>query len=373
MKKALYLILIHFIFSSYSPEIYAREIKLPDTGISGVYEVMIGVEDPRYAIRYFAEYGFSIVDSAIFTAEEAEKLYGVSSKLKSYRLQNGHIDSHGLLRILSWEKPLGPGVGYAAPETIGQRMAVMLTKDIYRLVDIYQAALEAGNKWLPLEPIADDLFNLDGGKKDFFKRPVIVRETGIYGEFFNHIFFQRYGYNIPGYGTVSDETPLKTSEFTHHDFIIQTGDMKDMYYLATALGLKPEGEPSIDGYWQKGPRRVFQMTPGYSHWYQGFVSPNNICGKLKFFIPRAPRPDRSSHQRIGEMGITLHSFYTPKLKMVHQLVSEHKLNTTAITKNEFGENCFLFTGPAGCSWQIIEKTSIKNIPVKELSFDLTKN
>lgn len=351
----------------------AQESKLPETGISGVYEVMIGVDDPAYALKYFAEFGFQVIDSANFSAAQAKQLYGVASALKSYRLQNGEIDSHGLLRILVWESPLGPGVGYTAPETIGQRMSVMLTNDIFRLHDIYLAAEKEGAKWLPIEPIADDLFDLDSGKKDFFNRPVVVRETGIYGEFFNHIFFQRYGYNIPGYGTVENDTKLKTSEFTHHDFIIQTESMEDMSYLSTAFGLQAEDEPSIDGYWQKGPRRVFQMEAGYSHWYQGFVSPNNICGKLKFFIPRAPRPDRSAHQRVGEMGITLHSFYTPKLSMIHQLVKEHGFSPTAILRNEFGENSFFFTDKAAVSWQLIEKKSTQHQPVTELKFELTAN
>lgn len=365
MKKLL-LSLLCLCLGSFHAQ--SQELDIPDTGISGVYEVMVGVEDPAYAIKYFGEFGFRIVDSARFSAEKAKSIYGVEADLKSYRLQNGDIDSHGLLRILVWDKPLGPGVGYTAPETIGQRMAVMLTKDIFRLHDIYQAAEEAGGKWLPIQPIADDLFNLDNGKKDFFNRPVIVRETGIYGEFFNHVFFQRYGYNIPGYGTIDPETKLKTSEFTHHDFIIQADKIEDMSYMATALGLKPEGEPSIDGYWQKGPRRVFQMEAGYSHHYWGFVSPNNICGKLKFFLPRAPRPDRSAHQRVGEMGITLHSFYTPKLEMVHRLVQEHGLNPKAITENEFGERSFFFSDKAGVSWQIIEEGEIKNTAVKELKF-----
>ena len=89
--------------------------------------------------------------------------------------------------------------------------------------------------------------------------------------------------------------------------------MSDLSYLRDVLGLKSEGEPSIDGDWMAGPRVTFMMEGGYSHWYQGWVSPNNICGKLKFFMATSPKPDRSAHQRVGELGITLHSFYTAKL------------------------------------------------------------
>ncbi len=138
-----------------------KKDNLPPTGISGVYEVMLGAKAADLPIKYFKEFGFRVIATAEFSQKEAEALYGVASKLTAYRLQNGTIDSHGLLRILVWENPLGPGISYAPPETIGQRMSVMMTKDIFRLSDIYNTAREAGEKWLVTEPIADDLFGLD--------------------------------------------------------------------------------------------------------------------------------------------------------------------------------------------------------------------
>lgn len=363
--------LISFLFLNMNI-LNAQTMEIPNTGIGGVYEVMLAVEDVEHTIKYFQEFGFEIKDSARIEKEEAIALYGVRSGLKSYRLQNGNIDSHGLVRIFHWDQATGPGVAYAPPETIGQRMAVMRTKDIFRLHDIYKAARSNGEKWLVTAPIADDLFELDNGKKSFFNRPVVVRENAVYGDFFNHVFFQRYGYHIPGYGSISDKSPLQTSEFTHHDFIISATNMDEMSYLTTALGLEAEEEAVLDGDWQKGPKAVFMMQDGESHWYQGFVSPNNICGKLKFFIPTSVKTDRSANQKIGQLGITLHSFYTLKLAYVHELVTEHDLSPTKIQKNEFGEKCFVFSGPGGCSWQIIEKQEIKNKVATELKFELTK-
>jgi hypothetical protein len=284
------------------------------------------------------------------------------------------VDAHGLLRLLVWEKPLGEGVGYAPPETIGSRMAVMMTQDIMRLHDVYEAARAAKQPWLPTEPIADDLFGLNKGDKpyDFFKRPVLARESAVYGAYFNHVFFQRYGYHIPGYGTINETAPLKTSEFTHHDFFIRADSMGELTYLRDALGLKPEREAEIDGDWLRGPKRVFDMPDGYSHWYWGFVSPNNICGKLKFFIPRGIKPDRSAQQRLGELGITLHSFFTPKLDMVHELVGrDPRLKRGPIQPNEFGERSFIFSDRSGISWQIIEKTTATSYqPVTQFKIEM---
>jgi hypothetical protein len=348
---------------------------LPETGISGLYEVMVAVTDARYTIRYFGEFGFTIKDSASFSAAQAKELYGVDSKLKSYRLQNGTIDSHGLLRILVWDKPTDEGVGYAPPETIGQRMAVMKTSDIIRLVDIYKAERARGERWLPIEPIFDDPLKIKAqDRTTFFDRPVGVRETAVYGDFFTHVFFQRYGYTIDGYGTIGEHSALQSSEFTHHDFMIK-GDIDVVTrYYSEALGMKPEQkEKSIDGDWLKGPKQVFQMPDGHSHDYRGFVSPNNICGKLKFFVSRTTKPDRSEHQKIGALGMTLHSFFTPKLQMVYDLILKQNIKPSKILKNEFNENSFVFVGPDGVAWQIIEKNNTQNKPITKLEFKFLKN
>jgi len=353
----------------------AQRDSIPNTGISGVYEVVMGTNNAAYAIRYFNEFAFRLIDSSIINKSQSLTIYGVASAAKSYRLQNGLIDSHGLLRIIEWDQPLGNGVGYTEPETVGQRMSVMLTKDIIRLEDVYKMLRAQQQKWLPTVPIFDDPLRINkSNETDFFKRPVGVRENAVYGELFNHVFFQRYGYSIAGYGTVNENANLKTSEFTHHDFMILVDSMQQLMYLQTALGLKAEREPTVDGDYLKGPKATFLMPDGYSHNYQGFVSPNNICGKLKFFMAyNQNKPNASVHQRLGELGITMHSFYTPKLSFVHGLVTKHGLKPTAIQKNEFGEISFVFRGPEGATWQIIEKMSTKNIPVSKLETIFTKD
>ncbi len=346
---------------------------LPDTGISGVYEVMVGARDAQPLIKYFAEFGFAVVEDAEYSREQAQALYGVPSGLKSYRLRNHGIDSHGLLRVLEWAEPTGPGVGYAPPETVGQRLAVMRTLDIFRLADVFTDARHKGEPWLVTPPVYDDLYGLSDKTPDFFDRRVGVREGAVYGELFNHVFYQRYGYVIPGYGTIEAQTPLQTSEFTHHDFVIK-GDIAEVTrHYSDVLGLRAESEPQLDGDWRNGPRTVFDMGPGVTHGYVGFVSPNNICGKLKFFAPTDIVRDRSDRQHPGQLGITLHSLRTPRLSLVHELALEHHLGPSAIIRNEFDENSFAFTGPDGVTWQIIEGAASSHTPKTKLEFVTTGN
>lgn len=345
-----------------------------DSGISGVYEVVLAVEDVPYSIEYWNQYGFKVTDSAEIAADLAFTLYGVNSKLKTYRMQNGGIDSHGLLRLWKWEKHTGPGVGYSEPETIGSRMAVMKTNDIMRLYDVYDFLKQNKKPWLATEPITDDLFGLNKGDKDFLKRPVLVRENAVYGEYFNHVFFQRYGYEIPGYGTIDPETPLKTSEFTHHDLIIPGKDMESLKYIVEVLGFKAEGKPEINGDWQKGPKRVFMMREGYTHLYQGFVSPNNICGKLKFFVPLSPKPDRSAFQQLGQLGLTMHTLFAPDIEKIYKkAIAYPGLTVSKILKNELSESSFIIKDSVGVTWQIIQKTSTIHTPKTKVDFTYTNN
>ncbi|NBU36385.1 MAG: hypothetical protein EBS35_07410, partial [Bacteroidetes bacterium] len=144
-------------------------------------------------------------------------------------------------------------------------------------------------------------------------------------------------------------------------------DFSELSYLADCLGLKAEAEPALNGDWQHGPKQVFQMDAGYSHMYQGFVSPNNICGKLKFFAPKSLVTNRSDKQKLGHLGITLHSFFVPDVMMVHEKVKANKmLKASDIVMNEFNEKSFVFSDSIGCSWQIIEKRSTLHQPERVL-------
>jgi hypothetical protein len=348
-----------------------------NTGISGVYEVALGVSAEQPALEHFARFGFQEKTRALINAEKAKAIYGVASALTVIRLQNGQVDSHGLLRLMVWQKPLGPGVGYAPPETVGQRLSVQMVSDIIRLDDVFNDARSAGQPWLPITPVFADLFGQTEGKPDLANRKVGVRESGVYGELFNHVFFQRYGYEINGYGTINQNAIFPSSEFTHHDFIVD-GDLATLTdYYRDVLGFIAEKDISLDGDWLEGPKKVFGMPDGASHYYRGFVSPNNICGKLKFFSPRDVRTDRSRHQRIGELGITLHSLYTDQYAVVLKNIRKAKLKVISEGQNPFKERAVIFTGPDGASWEVIEQTTlqspIKTVPITTLKIEKTGN
>lgn len=374
VSQTLWALLFLALFTSH---LLAADAITPDTGISGVYEVAVGVRDEKAALEHFARLGFTEKHRAELSAVQSKKIYGVNSAAIIIRLQNGDIDSHGLLRLMVWQKPLGPGVGYAPPETIGQRLSVQMVGDIVRLDDVFKDARLAGQPWLPITPVFADLFGQTEGKPDLANRRVGVRESGVYGELFNHVFFQRYGYQIKGYGTINPQAVFPASEFTHHDFIVK-GDLAALTnYYQTVLGFTPEKEISVDGDWLEGPKKVFGMADGATHYYRGFVSPNNICGKLKFFAPRDVRTDRSQHQRLGELGITLHSLYASEYARVRSNIRKAKLKVLSDGENAFGERAIVFVGPDGATWEVIDQNDLKapvqTQPVMTLKLEKTNS
>ena len=56
------------------------------------------------------------------------------------------------------------------------------------------------------------------------------------------------------------------------------------------------------------------------------------------------------------------------------LIKRHGIKPSEINKNEFGERSFVFHGPEGVSWQIIERMNDpKNMPKAKTEFIFTKN
>lgn len=91
-------------------------------------------------------------------------------------------------------------------------------------------------------------------------------------------------------------------------------------------------------------------------------------------MPRGAKPNRDEYQKIGALGVTLHSFYTSKLEYVFELVSKHSLKPFPIATNEFGERSFVFIGPGNVAWQILEKLNEpKNKPIIKTEFEWTKD
>ena len=110
--------------------------------IGGLYEICIGVTEPKAQIAYWEQLGYRVGASGEISAADAKKLYGVDSKLTSIRLLHQDSD-HGLIRLMVWEEPVNKGLGLLRLIAPGSRWTSTLTSDVLNLFNHAEAAERA--------------------------------------------------------------------------------------------------------------------------------------------------------------------------------------------------------------------------------------
>lgn len=110
MKKAVFAIFLGFSLACFAQDFPTEPAQ---TGVSGVYEVMVATENLQAAIKHFELFGFRVIQDEEINSRQAESIDAVASYLHSVRMQNADVDAQGLIRILGWEN-LAAGYCYFA-------------------------------------------------------------------------------------------------------------------------------------------------------------------------------------------------------------------------------------------------------------------
>jgi len=332
--------------------------------IQGIYENIIGVRERETALRYWAELGYQPVKEGRLEANQAESLYGIKAGLTALRLQNGATNTHGMLRLWLWDKPLAPGLGLVRPLTVGSRWFTSRTADIMQLRDAYMDAVAQGEKWLVSDLVRNIIRQGQQGA-GFYERFVGVREMMVLGAETRQVFFQRYGYDVPGYGVLDPASPLAVSEGTHMGIVVP--DLTQLDFYTEVLGLKLENRYEVPAA-QPDPRsevvvpgnnpdlHVLMRRPGETYAYATLVTPQAKVGRIYLVMPQDPRPDMRDQARPGVAGLCLATYRVSNLTEYHQRVSESKAGeVSSVQSNEFGESSFSFTAPDGVKWALLSQ------------------
>ncbi|MCS7002088.1 MAG: hypothetical protein NZ518_04485 [Dehalococcoidia bacterium] len=320
--------------------------------ISGVYENVVATTLPDLSIRYWAEFGFRPVAEGTLTAEAAGALYGHASPLRAVRLQHADTTTHGLLRLFIWETLRDQGIGKAPPLTIGSRWFMQRCADIMLIADAFMDARDAGEDVIVTPPTRAQLRLPEGDKPTILKRRVGVREMMTLSPQLRQAFFQRYGYDRPGYGTIDPAAPLKTSEFTHSSFVI-ADDTHGAFYLDT-LGMTVAFAQRVMTGDEPGNAETLMVRPEDRWTIMGFKSPSNICGMFQFYRPMFPTGDVSGQSSPGSRGLCLSTFRVDDIDAYHARVQDSAARAvTPVLPNEFGEPSFSFVAPDGVFWTIV--------------------
>lgn len=331
--------------------------------IGGVYELAIGTTDPIPLIEYFQQFGYRVGRSGDFSAAEARALYGVDSALRSIRL--GHQDAdHGLYRLMVWDKPTGDGLGLAHMKVLGGRWGAAVTRDVYEILNHAEDAQKLGHPVYFVEPQRQVIYSGGENSRPFVDPALCVREMLLVRPETRQIIFQRYDYELPLYGRIAEDAPLRMSQVTHAGLITQGGpEVLDFY--DGVLGLKRARHGHISDDSDLASREIFELEPGQNYMSTDFDDPRSDpsdlskirSGRLKIirFTSGPPLEDLMDHSQPGNLGLSLYTYRVRGIDDFHARVSASAATgVTAVVVNEFGERSFAFVAPDGYTFALVE-------------------
>lgn len=332
--------------------------------IRGVYESCIGVPDLIQSIRFWGQFGYRITEQGEFSANQAKSLYKVDSALKSVRLQ--HLDTdHSFIRLMQWDNPRNAGIGIT--ETLrqdGGRWGVLLTQKILDILNHVEDAIANGEPWNYIFPHWLQVYNMDKGEP-FFDKPVGVREGIALHPLYRMALFERYNYEKPNYGKVDDCSFLKTSQFTHHGFLIRSDDPAPLDFYENALGLLKQKQHTLGGKptCSSGNKQTFALDDHEIYHIHDFDDPRSslnikghLSGRLKIvrMAEDADMPNVYDKSSPGSLGMSLLTYQIRDINDYRRRVIDGGATAvTEIVDNEFGVPSISFVAPDGNAWNLV--------------------
>jgi catechol 2,3-dioxygenase-like lactoylglutathione lyase family enzyme len=332
--------------------------------IGGVYEVGIGTKNTNAMVRYWERFGYRAGESAEMSENDAEKLYGVKSKLKSIRLFHQDSD-HGLIRIMQWEKPTNDGLQMSRMNVLGNRWGAMLTADVYNLQNHAEEAIDQKSPIFMVEPQRAEIYKLEKRPQPFIENYATVREMCLIQPETRQILFQRFGYNLASYGKINHDSFFKSSQITHVGMVIYR-NQENIDFYGKVLGLlKVKENANFDSdYNNPSSKAVFSLEKHQKYGATDFDNPKSstnpaqvLSGRLKiiWFSPDSKLENKFDYSKPGSLGYSLYTYRVKGIEAYHKQVKSSRANNlTRITLNEFGEKSFSFVAPDGYFWTILE-------------------
>jgi hypothetical protein len=332
--------------------------------IKGIYEVCIGVSDAIAAIQYWQQFGYRIDRQGELSAAAAGQLYGVNSELRSIRLAHQNAD-HGLIRLMVWQHPVNEGLGMGSMKVKGTRWGTTLTADILTILNHTEEAAKAGLPIKYTHPHWEIIYNKDRTSRPFIDPALGVREMLLLQPFARQVLFQRFGYTVPNYGQIDNNSTFKTSQFTHMGMVIQD-DSKETLNFYEELGLlrsRDDVETSYES--SLAGREIFDLQPGEKFWVTSFDDPRSSVTDFRaarsgrLYIIRFPESldleSQFERSQPGCLGVCLYTYLVDKLTTYcDRLQTSQARKITTIVPNEFGEKSISFIAPDNYFWTLVE-------------------
>lgn len=335
--------------------------------IGGIYDIGVGVSDLTAATEFWASCGYRRGPEGQLSAAEAKSLYGVDSGVQSVRLLHQNATA-GLIRLMQWEKPVGPGLNMAPLRTHGCRWSVHRTDNIANAY-VHGEVLRQQGK--PIHLVGPH-YNFDLGtrvqdKKPFKETLSASGDVLLFQPEAQLVAMTRMNFAVPKYGTINPDCPLRLSEGCHMAIVIQGEDIGIFDFYEEVIGFKRYHQVDIaykPGYM---PSDMFDLAPDETFSEVDFDDPEagddpteHLPGRLRCFIVRSTKPadDRLGRAQPGHLG---YSFYTVRVGdvggMREKVRSSEAIAVTEIYDDEFGTPSFSFRAPDGFAWTVMAYTA----------------
>jgi catechol 2,3-dioxygenase-like lactoylglutathione lyase family enzyme len=336
-----------------------------NNSIEGIYEVCIGIEEPISAIQYWEQFGYRIDRIGELSVTAAQQLYGVNSSLRSIRLAHQNSD-HGLIRLMVWQNSTNNGLGMGSMKVKGNRWATTLTADTLNISNHAEEAAKAGLSIKYTNPHWEIIYNKERKSRPFIDPAIGVREMLLLQPLTRQVLFQRFGYTLPHYGQIDENTAFKTSQFTHMGMVIKDDSKETLKFYEEVLGLlrvRDDVETSYES--SLAGREIFDLKPGEKFFVTAFDDPRSSATDLmaarsgRLYIIRFPDSFELESQferaQPGCLGMCLYTYRVNGLEIIRdRLKASQALNITDIVSNEFGEKSLSFVAPDSYFWTLVE-------------------
>jgi hypothetical protein len=320
--------------------------------ISGVYENVEGSVDLAESVRYWALFGYRPVAEGTLSADDAERLYGHRSALRSIRLQHLDSDDHGLLRVMGWERLRDDGVGLVPPLTIGGRWFIAGTRNILALWDAFNDLQEAGDELIVTRPERTPVGQRTG-RPTIYERRAYVREMMALSRDHRQAWFCRFNYDRPDYGTFDESTPFATTEATHSTVIVPEDTPFEFYSEVLDLPLIGQGHGAYGE--DPGEDAVLCLQPGHAYRSRRFLAAGRSIGMVVLQSPLHETPNLLERSRIGSRGLCCFTFRVDDVAAYRtRLAGSAATEVSTVCLNEFGEASVSFVAPGGVGWVLVE-------------------
>lgn len=333
------------------------------TGIcQGVHEVGIGVRDARSALLHWEHFGFRLGAVGSLDRAAALALYGVDSPLHSWRLHHGVADK-GLVRLMTWEEPLGPGLHMAPLRTPGNRWSVQKTDDLLTVWTHAEVARRQDHEISVLGPVLNARAAVPIAEQRPFAAAVpAAYNLQLFQPLFQQVVMQRQHIDVRRLGKIAPESLFRTSEVCHVGLVVYTAEVALFDFYEHALGLWRTTQHRFAYDPDSPASQMFALRPGEAFTEIDFDDPrarrdpgHSLAGRLRVFAVESPSPPTPALDASpGQFGYSLYSVRSDDIHALRQaVIAGGAARVTAILENEFGEPSFSFRAPDGYAWTAV--------------------